>query len=306
MVSIRNKSALSAPRHEKLGLNLSTFHKNFLESVDQPKVSTNPSTKLLSYYENKRGDTPNSIFEMMNRHPEYAPGSPEYKFIYALEDDVIINSKAFYGIKHLKNFAPKPQEAGGGGRVDFFKFLLNEFHSTNVVNMYADDISGDKSTLVYALHNGVISESRLPENVAENLHKNASINFRSERFEQNKSDDSVYGKEEQNEDNNKPNNLGVSKIEINGMTGTGTTDAEALKNMGNIINHQRVQNIDENLTGDFSITVESDTTVVHYNNYTTIESTLPQALKSIGKQISDNSVNPNDEDEKDDNEFWSL
>lgn len=314
MVEIRDFSGMSDPIYENMGIELSKFHKEFLEFVDQPKVTTNPTTKLLNYYyQNHDYDYPSNIYEMMEQMPQgYKKGDPEYKFIEMMENEKAgWKRKSQNCIRYLKLFTGKPQDtAGGGSRIDFLKFLIEKMGVVQTIEMYDSNMRnyGDKYTLAYAIEQGIIHEEEVDLETLRTLHNNASIDFVSERVlnDQEEDTESEDAKEEDNSEyfplrNNEKEAQEDVFIQIGSNKAVAENEADAFKKLGRKINQDETLS-DVTIDTDKNLTIEftDDTTIVSYGDITGIDPRLSKALKSISKQIEKRNLkNSSSSDEND-------
>lgn len=304
MVEIRDFSGISKPIHKQMGIELSKFHREFLEFVDNPKVTTNPTTKLLNhFYQNKKYDYPTDIYEMMEKIPKgYKEGDPEYKFIQMMENEKAGRKrKAQNCIRYLKLFTGKPQDtAGGGSRVDFFKYLIENFGVVQTIEMYNSNMRnyGDKYTLAYVIKQGLIHEEEVDLETLRELHHNASIEYQSERVatdEESESEETEEQNEEQIESRTKTSNQneedGDVFIQIGSYRVIADSESKAFKELSKKISKKEGSLSNTETDTDKQLTIEftNESTIVSYGNITGIKPTLSQALQSISKQVETNS-----------------
>lgn len=303
MKQIRDFSSLSDPLYDRLDISLSEFHKDFLDSVDNKKISTNPTTKLLHYtYEENSYDYPNDIYEMMKRIPNsYNKGSPEYKFIDIMENNKLGSKrKAKTCIYYLRlcNFAGKPQEtAGGGSRVDFFKYLKSKFTTVPTIDMYHSNIrkAGDKHTLAYCINNGIVSEDSCNFDILSDLHENQSIDFESNRVRKKNNEDTKNKSDEHNKsDSILSINSDVSDkivMKINSKRVVGETESEVFSlGSDKITNQDSIENIQISTKKRISYEELPNSTYVSYGSYTVTRPNAKECLIYISKQLESNNI----------------
>lgn len=317
----RDMSNYTSPLYEQLGVQLSKFHREFLESVDTRKVSSNPTTKLLSHYQEKKESPttkhiPETIEDMMDSFQSgYDKGSSEYNFIDVMENnDAGYRTRAEEGIRYLKNYARKPQnEATGGSRFDFFLYLKDNFGIQTTLEMYSSnlDMYGDKWTIAYALSEGKIEEDECDIELLKSLHENRSIPFRSSRVieelddEEEETENPFTGVSRGDEDEVEKADTGYVTIGIGDIEVTGYDESDALSKLSEEVNSSNIDKWsnkkDPDITDcippskidtyvdpyDANLDIEyaPEETVVTYDNVRVIEETITKSLQKVAIRL---------------------
>lgn len=319
----RDMSNYTSPLYEQLDIQLSKFHREFLESVDTRKISSNPTTKLLAHYQEKKESPttkfiPDTVEDMMSDfNAGFDKGSPEYKFISVMENnDAGYRKRAEEGIRYLKNYAPKPQnESTGGSRFDFFLYLKDNFGVQTTLKMYSSnlDMYGDKWTIAYGLAEGKIEEEECDIELLKSLHENVSIPWRSTRVVEEIEDEQAESKNEPipRESEEDTVETGYVTIGIGDIDVTGYDESDALHKISKNVNSSNIDkwsnkkdaditdcippsNIDtyvEPYEVNLEIEYAPEETIITYGSIRVIEETITKALQRVSLELNNQHQN---------------